>query len=129
MFSFFTEHLFTEHLRWLLLIFWHCYYSFCIVFAYHYPLLTKCSFCIICFVLLYFSVDFTFIFIFSITHSGQNINTHILDIVFITRPHIFLSKNFHLKFVIEFLVLRFLIGQWSVSRWSVHLVGGRLISV
>ena len=50
--------------------------------------------------------------------------THILDIVFITRSHIFLS-GIHLKFVIEFLVLIFLIVRWSVGRWSV--VGDRLV--
>ena len=67
-------------------------------------------------------------FIFSITHPGfnQKIVTHILDIVFITRFHIFLSA-IHLKFAMKFLVLTFLIGRWSVSRWSVHLVGGRLV--
>ena len=60
-------------------------------------------------------------------HSGfnQKMITHILDIVFITRSHIFLSE-IHLKIIMEFLVLIFLIGQWSVDRWSVHLVGSRL---
>ena len=60
------------------------------------------------------------------THSdfNQKIITHILDIVFITQSHIFLS-DIHLKFVIEFLVLIFLIGPWSFGRLSVHLVGGR----
>ena len=62
-------------------------------------------------------------FQFSVTHSGFN---HVLDIVFVTRSHIFLSQ-IHLKFVMEFLVLIILIGQWSVGRWSVHLVGGRLV--
>ena len=32
-------------------IFWHCYYSFCIIFAYFYPFFFKCSFCMICFIL------------------------------------------------------------------------------
>ena len=76
-----------------------------------------------------YSINFTFNdFIFSIIHAGFNekIVTHILDIVFITRSHIFLSE-IHLKFVMKFLVLIFLIGRWSVSRWSVHLVGGRLV--
>ena len=71
-------------------------------------------------------INFTFNdFIFSITHSGfnQKIITHILDIVFITRSHIFLSE-IHLKFVMGFLVFIFLIGLWSVGRWTVHLVGG-----
>ena len=52
--------------------------------------------------------------------------THILDIVFVTRSHIFLSET-HLKFVMEFLVLIFLIGRWPVGWWSVHLVSGRLV--
>ena len=76
-----------------------------------------------------YSVNFTFNdFIFSITHSGfnQTIITHILDIVFITGSHIFLSE-IHLKFVMEFLVFIFLIGRWSVGQWSVHLVSGRLV--
>ena len=61
----------------------------------------------------------------TITHSGfnQKIITHILDTVFITRSHIFLSE-IHLKFVVEFLVIILLIGRRSVGRWSVHLVGG-----
>ena len=60
-------------------------------------------------------------------HSGfnQKMITRILDIVFITRSHIFLSET-HLKVIMEFLVLIFLIGQWSIDRWSVHLVGSRL---
>ena len=64
--------------------------------------------------------NFTFIFIFSITLPGfnQKINTLILDIVSITRPHIFLSE-IHLKFVLEFLFLRFLIDRWSIDRRSV----------
>ena len=63
-------------------------------------------------------------YIFSITYSGfnQKVITHILDIVFMTRSHIFLSEM-HLKFAMEFLVLIFLIVRWSVSRcrctWSV----------
>ena len=70
-----------------------------------------------------FLYNLTFIFIFPITSSGfhQKIITHILESVFITRPHIFLSET-HLKFFMEIIVLRFLIGWWSV-----HLVGGRLI--
>ena len=56
----------------------------------------------------------------------QKINTHILDIVFITRFHIFLSE-IRLKFVFEFLVLIFLIGRWSIGQWLVHLVGGGLL--
>ena len=55
--------------------------------------------------------------------------THVLDIVFITRSHFFLSE-IHLKFM-EFLVLIFLIGRWSVGQWSVGMwlvVGGRLVS-
>ena len=67
-------------------------------------------------------------FIFSITHAGfnQKIVTHILDIVFITQSHIFLSEV-HLKLAMKFLVVTFLIGRWSVTRWFVHLVGGRLV--
>ena len=65
----------------------------------------------------------------TITHSGfnQKIITHILDTVFITRSHIFLSE-IHLKFVVEFLFIILLIGRRSVGRWSVHLVGGHLVS-
>ena len=71
-------------------------------------------------------INFTFNdFIFLITDSGfnQQIITHILDIVFIARSHIFFSE-IHLKFM-KFLIFIFLIGRWLVSRWSVHLVGGR----
>ena len=81
-------------------------------------------------VYLLYLINFTFNdFIISITHSGfnQKIITHIVDIVFITRSHIFLSE-IHLKFVMEFMVLIFLIGQWLVDWFSVHLVGGRLVS-
>ena len=72
----------------------------------------------------FYLINFTFNdFTCSITQSGfnQKIITHTLDIVFVTRSHIFLSE-IHLKFVMEFLVLIFLIG-----RWSVHLVGGRVV--
>ena len=72
------------------------------------------------FVVLY---NFTlFFFVFAVTHSGfnQKVITNILDIVFITRPRIFLSE-IHLKLVVEFMVFKFLIGQWSVGR----LVGCR----
>ena len=78
-------------------------------------------------VYLLYLINFTFNdFIFSIIHSGfnQKIITHIVDIVFITRSHIFLSE-IHLKFVMEFMVLIFLIGRWLVDWFSVHLVGGR----
>ena len=81
-------------------------------------------------VYLLYLINFTFNdFIISITHSGfnQKIITHIVDIVFITRSHIFLSE-IHLKFVMEFMVLIFLIGRWLVDWFSVHLVGGRLVS-
>ena len=57
-------------------------------------------------------INFTFNdFIFSVTHFGfnQKIIIHILDIVFTTRSHIFLSE-IHIKFVIDFLVLIFLMG-------------------
>ena len=96
----------------------HCYC--CIVFACLDPFLFKCSFCITILYFCTFMYNFTFIFIFSLTHSGfnQKILTHILDIVFITRSHISLSE-IHLKFVMGILVLRFLIGRWSVGRWSV----------
>ena len=72
--------------------------------------------------------NFTFIFIFSITHSGftPKIITRTLDNVFITRPHIFLLE-IHLRLVMEFLVLRFLIGWCSVGRWSAYLVAGWLV--
>ena len=53
---------------------------------------------------------------------------HILYIVFITRPHIFLSK-IHLKIIMEFLVLVLVISQWSVDQWSVQLVGSRCLVV
>ena len=65
------------------------------------------------------------------THSGfnQKIITHLLDIVFITRSHVFLSE-IHLKFIMEFLVPILVNGRlvgdrctWSVVGWSV--VGGR----
>ena len=46
--------------------------------------------------------------------------SHILDIVFITRSHMFLSE-IHLKFVMEVLVLIFLIDRCSFGR----LVGSR----
>ena len=81
-------------------------------------------------VYLLYLINFTFNdFIISITQSGfnQKIITHIVDIVFITRSHIFLSE-IHLKFVMEFMVLIFLIGRWLVDWFSVHLVGGRLVS-
>ena len=98
--------------------------NFCIVFTYLYPFLFKFSFCMICFRL----NNFTFIFIFSIAHSGftPKIIPHTLDNVFITRPHIFLLE-IHLKLVMEFLVLRFLIGWWLVGRWLVYLVAGWLV--
>ena len=71
-------------------------------------------------------INFTFNdFIFSITHPGLN-QKKILDIVFMTRSHIFLSE-IYLKLVMKFLVLIFLIGRSSVSRWSLHLVGGQLV--
>ena len=72
--------------------------------------------------------NFTFIIIFSITHSGftPKIIPHTLDNVFITRPHIFLLE-IHLKLVMEFLVLRFLIGWWLAGRWLLYLVAGWLV--
>ena len=57
-------------------------------------------------------INFTFNdFIFSITHSGfnQKIITHILDIVFITRSHIFLS---------EILLKCYKISGPHISYWS-----------
>ena len=83
-------------------------------------------------------INFTFNdFVPSITHSSfnQKVITHILDIVFITRSHIFLSK-IHLKFVMEFgphisywsivgWSVVGALGRWSVGRWLV--VGGWVI--
>ena len=68
-----------------------------------------------------FLYNFTFIFIFSITHSGfnQKIITHILYIVFITRPHSYGNSGPQISY--------WSVVGWSVGRWSVldgRLVGG-----
>ena len=79
-----------------------------------------------------FLYNFTlFFFVFSVTHSGfnQKIITHILEIVFITRPRIFFITN---SFKISYGIYGPQISFWSVVGWSVGwllVVGGRLVGV
>ena len=111
----------------------YCYCSFCIVFTCLYSFLFKFSFCI-CFILNMTSLLFHFHFLTCPGFNQKRI-TRILDIVFITRTHIFNQKFFIMKFIMELLVLRFLIGWWSVVPciwlvvgWLVRRsVGGRLV--
>ena len=65
---------------------------------------------------------------FSITHSdfNQKIITRNLDILIITRPHIFLSAV-HLKVAVVFWVLILFIGRWLVDRPSLHLAGWSVV--